>query len=66
MKFQVFKIGAERWRFTNFEGIAGDCDSWREAMNEAQAVEDHLAGRRPKRLDLPSWLDAERARARRG
>ena len=35
MRFQVFKIGPEAWRFTDLNGTAGECDTHAEAIAEA-------------------------------
>ena len=40
-KWQVFKH-VDRWRFTNLRGIAGDCDTWSQAMDEAQYLASML------------------------
>ena len=35
MRFQVFKVAPGLWRYTNLCDIAGECDSWQEAQDEA-------------------------------
>ena len=35
MRFQVFKIAPNCWRFTDLHDIAGECDTHAEAIAEA-------------------------------
>lgn len=44
-KFTIYRIEADRWRFTNFKGIAGECDTHAEALAEVEAVVRTLASR---------------------
>jgi hypothetical protein len=43
MKFYVWKMSPDRWRFSNLSTIGGDCETWAQAFDEGFALAHELA-----------------------